>query len=159
MSPRRKKQKTGLSLGWLGPLLVSFVAGGLTVYFLMSSGHLVPLGDDAADIHLSELRDARLQLLETLLLPQARWTARELSEPIDWQGSLPDSVSLVQWNARITQGVQSLGFEILSGAEEVIPRAGRWPLQRLTLEVGESGLPLGRIMVETSRSPRLPQAF
>lgn len=160
MSPRRKKKTGGSGLRWLGPLLVAFLAGAVAVYFLISGGYLDPLGVDLTAAQQEELRQARIGLLTTMIDDQARWTYRDLADPpLEWKGTLPDSVSLVQWNARVSKNIQELGFEILAGREEVIPRAGRWPLQRLTLEIGSGGHPIGRVTVELPRSPRLPQAF
>ncbi len=159
MSPRRKKRSGGSGVRWLGPLFAAFVAGAVVVYFLISGGHLEPLGVDLTDAQERELREARIGLLTHLIDDQASWTYRDLTEPLEWRGTLPDSISLVQWNARVSGSIEELGFEVLAGREEVIPRPGRWPLQRLTLDIGDEGLPLARVTVELPRSPRLPQAF
>ncbi len=166
-SKRRQSKKTkqirrypgGPGLRWLGPLFVAFVAGALVVYVLISGGHVEPLGVDLTLAQEKMLRQTRVNLLRTMLDSQARWSHLSEAEPLEWEGTLPDSVSLVQWNARVTQSVRDLGFEVLAGREEVIPRAGRWPLQRLTLEIGDAGLLMGRVSVEMPRSPHLPQPF
>jgi hypothetical protein len=137
------------------------VAGGLTVYLLLGGwnrgGQGSPPAPDPAAAGAELQR--RADLLATILLPQAEWLRRESALPMEWEGRLPSSESLVQWNARVSAGIEGLGLEVFDGREEVIARAGKWPLQRLTLTVGGAGELLATIVIETSRSPALPPTF
>jgi hypothetical protein len=140
---------------------VAFLAGGLTVYLLFGGWNRPHQGRPPAPDPGAAAAELQRQadLLATVLLPQAEWIRRELALPMEWEGCLPSAESLVQWNARVSAGIEGLGLQVLDGREEVISRAGKWPLQRLTLIVGGAGEILATIVIETSRSPDLPPPF
>ncbi len=163
MARRSRKQRNpgGSTLARLGPLLLPFLAGGLVVFLLMGGfAHLrLPLREAPVVPNAALHAQQRLTALEAVLLPQAEWHHRELDPPLEWLGRLPSSQSLVQWNARVSAGIRALGMEVLEGQEDIIERPGSWPLQRLTLVVGEAGEMLATIVVETTRSPETPMPF
>ncbi len=107
----------------------------------------------------SEPAVSRLEALEQLLAPAARWRQRDPGVPMVWTGTLGPPETLVQWNARISAGVEALGLEILEGREEILTRSRGRPLGRLTLVVGDAGEILATIVVEAVRPPALPPAF
>jgi hypothetical protein len=135
-------------------LLLVFLAGGLAAFLYFASRS--PESETAEGLSFPE---SRADALAALLIPQAEWERQDRDLPMRWIGRLPATRSLIQWNADVTSGIRSLDLEVLEGREEVIPRPGRWPLQRLTLVVGGNGEVLGEVVIETTRSPSLPLVF
>jgi len=160
---RRAKSTKGAPPIRLAPLLVCFLAGSvLTVLGLWHWGVLgpqAPLEIPPAPGAPEAAGLSRREALERLLTPAARWSQRDLERPMVWTGTLEPAESVVQWNARISAGVESLGLEILEGREEILTRPRGRPLTRLTLVVGDAGEVLATLVVEAVRSPSLPPAF
>ncbi|MCK4305498.1 MAG: hypothetical protein KAY24_14775 [Candidatus Eisenbacteria sp.] len=162
MGPRRKKGKTsGSRLLRLGPFFLTFLAGGVATLLLLWVGGVLRWDGkpDPGAANEPECLRAQANGLAAILLPQAEWHSRDTTLPMEWVGRLRSSESLIQWNARVSAGIQSLGMDVLEGREEILERVGQWPLQRLTLVVGSGGETLATVIVETSRSPNLPPPF
>ncbi|MCK4413627.1 MAG: hypothetical protein KAY32_08790 [Candidatus Eisenbacteria sp.] len=144
----------------LGPLLIAFFSGALLVVLVVvllewparrPGGATAAAGRPAVQEQLAGLA--------ALLDSQAEWEQiGDVSCP-EWHGRIVDETSLVRWNAGATAALGAAGFEILAGKEDLIHRRNRWPLQRLTLEVGVAGEQIATVIVETGRSPSLPPPF
>lgn len=151
----------GSILERIGPYFLAFVAGGLALWLLLlgsgSLGRGAPERPDAAALGAARVEKA--QALSELLLPQADWIRRDSGLPMHWYGEVSSSMSLVQWHARLSAAIGALGLEIFEGEEEITPRPGAWPTQRLSLAIGDGTARLANIVIETTRDPALPAAF
>jgi hypothetical protein len=158
MSRRSKPSRAGRHA--LGPLLLTFLAGAATavLIILLFGRPSTPAPEPVGAAGQADLQ-ARLDGLAALLDAQARWDQIGTSGAPEWRGRISDQTSLVRWNAGVSAALGAAGFEVLSGREELIPRRNRWPLQRLSLEVGVAGEPLAMVVVETVRPPSLPPPF
>jgi hypothetical protein len=162
VSPRKRKSKKGSVLSGVGPVFLSFIIGAVMVMFLVGGGYLpwlVPQERAESELQTT-VDDLRLKALKIFLDGQADWQGGEPGIGSGWEGRLPNSESLVQWNARITDGIEAIGLQVLSGQEEIVHRKNRQPLQRLTMTIGEeTGEFLTTVMVEIVRSDNLPSVF
>lgn len=164
MSRRKITQRNKLGgsiLERIGPFFLAFVAGGLTLWLLLlGSGKLRTTEAAGTDpVARGAVRVAKTSALAELLLPQADWIRRDSGLPMHWFGEVPSSESLVQWHARLSAAIRGMGLEILEGEEEITPQPRAWPSQRLTLAIGDGGELLATIVIETTRSPALPEVF
>ncbi len=157
---RKERTRWGVLPIRLTPLFAAFVTGCLAaILILWRLGALSPAAPSGPPPAPPPSLAERAEALSAMLLPQAEWRRRDGGVPMVWDGRLPAEESLIQWNARVSAGVQALGLEVLEGREEIIHNAGKWPLQRLTLVIGHAGRVVATLMVETTRSPSLPAPF
>jgi hypothetical protein len=104
-------------------------------------------------------RSELISRLGAILEREAQWREKGSGSSPEWLGTLAGKESLVHWNARISTAIEGAGLQVTSGTEELLERQNGNPVQRLTLEVGAAGERVGRIVVETRRSPYLPPSF
>ncbi len=168
MGARRRPRRTtgGAASRRLTPLLVCFLGGCLvTVLVLWHWGVLgrgpappTPIADQV-QASAGELSPPRAEALTALLEPAARWRRRDMGPPLSWTGAIDGSESLLQWNARITAGVEKLGLQVLEGREEIVNPARGAARARLTLVIGTAEEVLANLVIEADRSRATPPAF
>jgi len=177
----RRSRSRGLRRWSPSPFLLGSFAGAIALVVLLSQADWGPLarperGSDAAPGAAASATGAGpagsagaagvamppadpLAALSEVLAGRAEWDRRGTQGGARWEGRIDGGTSLVRWNAETTAAVEEAGLEVLSGREELVERKGRWPLQRLTLEIGAAGRRCALVVVETARDPSLPAAF
>lgn len=163
---RRAKGTRGAASRRLAPLLIFFLGGSLlTVLALWHWGVLGPRplhpapAPDREPAALAEPAVPRAEALAALLEPAARWRRRDMGPPMSWTGAIDVSESLLQWNARVTAGVEKLGLQVLEGQEEIVDLARGGARARLTLIIGTAEEVLATLVVEAARPRETPPAF
>ncbi|MBP6875036.1 MAG: hypothetical protein KBD56_03100 [Candidatus Eisenbacteria bacterium] len=168
MSRRRKPRSKGFGRIPAGAFLLLGFAAVIAIIVLLANARWGSQGTRsvepaaapaAAPKPLPPPASERPDLLARILAGRAEWRQTGTPGNMEWLGTLPDGSGLVKWNSDLTAAVQEAGLEVLTGREEVLERKGRWPLQRLTVEVGAAGEYLATVVVETARPPSLPAAF
>ena len=101
----------------------------------------------------------RAEALAALLEPAARWRRRDMGPPMQWTGAIDASESLMQWNARVTAGVEGMGLEVIEGREEILELVKGGTRARLTLVIGSTEEVLATLAVEAVRPRSTPPAF
>jgi hypothetical protein len=163
----RRRRGKWKGLGWISssPFLLACFAAAVLLIVLLSYGEWAPGHGGApapppsAAVPLAEPPPDPLGCLAGILADRAQWSRGDGPPRTEWRGTIPAETGLVRWNAGLTTALQAAGLEVLSGREELTERKGRWPQQRLTLEVGAAGEHLATVVVETTRNPALPAAF
>ncbi len=152
----------GSMLSGIGPVLLAFLAGALAI-IIATTGNYLPWQNKPPEEKIeeqTELIELRLEALSIFLRGQADWIESNPALVKGWSGDLVETESLVQWNAAIVDGVESIGLCVLSGHEEIIPRRNRLPIQQLTLVIGdEVGDYVTTVCVRKPRRGNLLVAF
>ena len=165
----RRGKSRGPWRGSPGPLLLACFAGAIGLLVLLSHADWRPLlgsrsgsgegGRASSDRASSVAAPADpLGTLAQVLEGRAEWDRPRAGAGDRWSGRI-EGMSLVRWNGETTAALERAGLEVLAGREELVERRGRWPLQRLTLDIGAGGRKCAVVVVETSRDPSLPAGF